>query len=382
MISAPSVLSALLFYTLALLAVCVVHKLCPSLLKYGGTFIFLLVAAVATLRLFLPLEIPSNYLIRSRNLLGGPVRLIRTYPTAANLVLVVWLAGGIRSAYKAVREFLGTKKTIDNYTFDDCEHVKEIAEQLSINYPIKVSQDVEMAYAAEIFSNTIFLPVLVLPDSEIGLILRHEAQHLRSHDFFIKLLFRLLLVVMWWNPIAHWFWHILDDLLELRCDAKLTAHMNAQEREEYRAMLEGLAKADAGEDLLSPLVVDELFVVTRKEFMDQRLDIIKKGTGEPPRIATIAAWCLAAVLFCASYLVIFQPEIDPPVNSFDEEPEVYYEENYDDQAIEDGTYEDFILKGSDGRYQLFVNYVFSRYLTEDEVNSENYCNYPAFEEEE
>lgn len=382
MISAPSVVSALFFYTLALLAVCVVHKLCPSLLKHGGAFIFLSMAAVATLRLFLPLEIPANHLIRSRNLLGGPVRLIRTYPAVANFLLVVWIGGGIRSAYKTVRELLDTKKTIDNYTPDDCEHAQEIAKRLSINYPVKVSRDVKMAYAAEIFSHTIFLPVLDLPESEIGLILRHEAQHLRSHDFIVKLLFRLLLVVMWWNPIAHWFWHILDDLLELRCDAKLTAHMSAQERDEYRAMLEGLAKVAAGDEMLSPLVVDELFVASREEFMDQRLKIIDEGTGEPPRIAIIAAWCLAVVLFCASYLVIFQPEIDPPAESFEQTSKIYYEENYDDQAIEDGAYEVLIFKESDGRYQLFVNYVFSGYLTEDEINSENYCNYPIFEEEE
>lgn len=382
MISAPSVLSALLFYTLALLAVCVVHKLFPSLLKYGGTFIFLSIAAVATLRLFLPLEIPSNYLIRSRNLLGGPVRLIRTYPAAADFLLVVWIGGGIRSAYKGVQEFLKSKKAIDHYTPGDCEHVKEIAKRLSINYPIKVSQDVKMAYAAEIFSNTIFLPVLDLPETEIGLILRHEAQHLRSHDFIVKLLFRLLLVVMWWNPIAHWFWHILDDLLELRCDAKLMAPMSAQERHEYRTMLDGLFKAAAGEEMLSSLVADELFVASRKEFMDQRLKIIDEGTGNPPRIAVIAAGCLAAVLFCASYLVIFQPVLDPPAEDFQDDSRTNYKENYDGYDLGGGTYNVFIVKDTDGRYRLFVNYIFKGYLTEDEVNSEEYRNYLIYEGDE
>ena len=70
----------------------------------------------------------------------------------------------------------------------------------------------------------------------------------------------------------------------------------------------------------------------------------------------------------------------PQPEYFEEEPEVYYDEGYIDQDIGDGTYDVFILKGSDGRYQLFVNYIFSGYLTEDEVNSDEYCAYRIFEE--
>lgn len=382
MISESSIISALFFYSLALLAVCVLHKFFPALLKHGGAFIFLSMAAVATLRLILPIEIPSNHLIRSWNLLGGPVRLIRTYPEAVNVLLLIWIVGGIWFARRDVRELLRADKTVRSYKRDDCELVKEIAERLSIRDPIVVSQDVGVPYAAGIFNHTIYLPLLELPEEEIGFILRHEAQHIRNHDSIIKFLFRLLLLVMWWNPIAHWFWHILDDLLELRCDAKLTAHMSDQERAEYKEMLEGLEEVLTGKERLSPLVVDELFTVSRKKFMDQRLEIIGKNTGEPPRAATIAAWCLAVVAFCASYLIIFQPAGAPPMNNFEEEPEVYYHENYDDHDLSEGAYDIFILKNSDGRYQLFVNYVFTKYLSEDEVKSDEYCNYRIFEEEE
>ena len=243
-----------------------------------------------------------------------------------------------------------------------------------------VSQDVGVPYVAGILRHTIYLPILDLPEKEIGFILRHEAQHIRNHDSTIKCLFRFLRVTMWWNPPARWFWNMLDNLLELRCDAKLTAHMSDQERAEYAAMLRGLAEVLEGRERLSPLVVDELFAVSKAEFMDQRLDIIEKGTGKPSKAAAAAVLCASVILFCASYLVIFQPAGAPPIESFEDTQKIHYEEDYDDRGIEDGEFDVLIVKGSDGRYQLFANYIFRGYLTEDEVNSDDYCNYRIFEE--
>lgn len=40
----------------------------------------------------------------------------------------------------------------------------------------------------------------------------------------------------------------------------------------------------------------------------------------------------------------------------------------------------FILKDADGKYQLIIDYEFSRYLTEAEVASEQYQNIYIFEE--
>ena len=114
MISESSIVCALVFFTIALLVPCALHKLFPSLLKHGGAFIFLSMAAVATLRLILLVEIPANHLIRSWSFLGGLVRLIRTYPEVVRLIVgllvAIWAVIGIWLVRKDVRELVRARK--------------------------------------------------------------------------------------------------------------------------------------------------------------------------------------------------------------------------------------------------------------------------------
>lgn len=381
MISMSSIISALFFYTVALLVICVLRTFAPQLIGRGGTFILLLATVFATLRLILPLEIPVSRLVRSWTLLGTPLRILSTYPNIKSALVAVWVIVGLLiiiwdffTIYRAI-------KTSRGYTpvEDDC--VKKLVAQNSIAYPVVVTRDVDTPCVVGFVKPTIYLPVPDLSEHEVAIVLSHEVQHARGRDALLKLCFRGLLVVMWWNPFAHWFWFSLDDLLELRCDAKLTEHMSAWERYEYGQVLSRMAAKAVKKKRRSLLVVDELFTVGRNEFIKQRVRIILDGTGRPPRRASIAACCAFAFLFCMSYLVVFQPALAPAETDFQDSKKAYYEEAYDDHDIGDGPYDVVILKGSDGRYQLFVNYIFKGYLTEDEVNSDEYCHYRIFEEE-
>ena len=85
-------------------------------------------------------------------------------------------------------------------------------------------------------------------------------------------------------------------------------------------------------------------------------------------------------VFLASYLVIFQPGLSPSAEEFQSDARALYRDGYDGPDVKDAPYDIFIFKGLDGRYQLFVNYEFSRYLTEEEVASEQYQNVYIFEE--
>lgn len=86
------------------------------------------------------------------------------------------------------------------------------------------------------------------------------------------------------------------------------------------------------------------------------------------------------VVFLASYLVIIQPGLSPEVQDFDNDIRASYSEDYDDPTNGDGKSNAFILKDADGKYQLIIDYEFSRYLTEAEVASEQYQNIYIFEE--
>ena len=330
MISMSSIISALFFYTVALFMVCLLRTFAPQLIGRGGTFILLLATVFATLRLILPLEIPMSRLVRSWTLLGTPLRILSTYPDIKSALVAAWVIVGLLIATWDGITIHRTLKASRGYTpaEDDC--VKDLVAQNSIPYPVVVTRDVDTPCVVGFFNRTIYLPVSDLSEHEVAIVLSHEVQHARGRDSVLKLCFRVLLVIMWWNPFAHWFWFNLDDLLELRCDAKLTEHMSAWERYEYGQVLSHMAAKAVKKKRRSPLVVDELFTVGRNEFIKQRVRIILDGTGRPPRYASIAACCAFAVLFCASYLVVFQPALAPQAEYFEEEPEVYYDDSYID----------------------------------------------------
>lgn len=372
MISGFSVLSALVIYSIALAAVCLMRRK-TKFLKKGGTSALLLASAFATVRLLLPFEVPATYLVRSWALLGVPLKFFRTYPTVTQFLVVVWAVGGVVVTGKDIIDLYRARKQCRDYTIVENELVQEIAKRRSVTCPVLVSPDVEIPYVAGIFRCNIYVPALELPEKELEFIVAHEGQHVRSHDAMTKLFFGIMSAVMWWNPIAHWFRREIDALLELRCDAKVTKGMDEMGRCEYADMLKNMAKRVVSGRRMPVLALDESMAVGRPNLLDQRIRVLAERGDKPPRRMNIVVqFVMLAAVFCLSYLVVFQSAITPATKSFEDEPEVYYQESGDGPIFGGDFGSTFIVKTSDGRYQLCINYEFSRYLTEDEVVSDQY----------
>lgn len=378
-ISSFSVFNALLVYSIMLGAICLMCKWTDFLEKGGGPVLWV-ASIVAVLRMVLPFEIPLTHEIRFWNLLGAPQRFFRTYPIVVQVLLVVWAVG---AAVFIIRDFwmlhLAYKKC-SSYTTKKSEHVQEIAARVGINCPVVLSPDVEIPYVMGIFRYTIYLPYSELSERDTELILRHEAQHIKSHDVWIRLGFGILSEFVWWNFLARPFQNAVDKILELRCDANVTKGMTEEEKSEYLTMLLRISDrvVDRKEGLA--LAMNEFGVVEKKKTtMHQRfrvIDAVRKGRSS--RYVRPIATCLVLILFFASYLVIFQAAVAPSVDSFNEESEVYYDENYDGSEMRD-TNSMFILKGADGRHWLCINYTFSKYLSEEELGSDEYKDLCIFE---
>lgn len=370
MISGFSVLSALIFYSAALLVICMM-RWHTGFLENGGTSVLLLASTFAAFRLLLPFEMPVTFAIQSWNLLGVPLKFFRTYPVVTRFLLVGWAIGAVVVMGRDVADLYRAHVQCRDYTIVENELVQEIAKRRSITCPVVVSPDVEVPYVAGIFRYNIYVPAVELPEKDFEFILAHEAQHIRSHDALIKLFFGLMSVVMWWNPIAHWSRREIDALLELRCDARVTKGMSVEERCAYAKMLKDMAKRVVAGRRMPVLALDESMAVGRPNLLRQRLQVITSRKNKPLRLMSIVV--LAAV-FCLSYLVVAQSAIAPSEKSFVDESEVYYKEDYSGSTFGEGRGpgSTFIMKDADGRYQLCINYEFSRYLTEDEVVSDQY----------
>ena len=372
MISGFSVISAAFLYSCMLLLISMLRHITPFL-KRGGVSALLLLSGAATLRLVLPFEIPVAFTFQSWNILGGLQIFLRAHTTAARAFLAAWVIGAVIVVGWNAFDLYRARKRCRSYAVVESELVQEIARRNSISCPVVVSPDVEVPYVAGFFHHTIYLPVLDIQENRLELILRHEAQHIRHHDALLKLLFAGVMTAMWWNPVVYLFWGEFDTLLELRCDAKVTAGMSDEERFEYVEALKDMANLIVKGRRAPALALDESSAVGRKgKRLLQRVSVLLAGTGKPPRSLRHGAQFLVLVLFCASYLVVFQAAGFAPAENFQNDSRTSYDENYDGLDIEDGIYSTLIFQGADGRYQLFINYEFSRYLTEDEIASDTY----------
>ena len=380
MISGSSLLNTLFLYTATLFAIWLLRKW-TGFLKNGGVAVLLLMSAFATVRLILPFEIPITHAFRSWDLLGAALRFFLDHPDLTQFLLTAWAVGAVVFVGLNVFILWHSYRQCRKYTVVESESVQELARRMSIPCPVVVSPDVPIPYVMGFFRHTIYLPVLDFSEESIGFILAHEAQHIRTHDALIKLFFGLVTVVMWWNPAAHLFRGTIDALLEFRCDAKVTEGMDEEKRYAYVNMLKDLAKRLVPGSRGPVLALNESLAVGRESVLTQRGKVILRGNANPPRPVHMMVQFVLLVLFCASYLIIWQPAIAPHTEELQNDSNHNYLENYDDAVGGEEANNVFIIRGADGRYQLFVNYKFVRFLSEGEVASDEYQQLLLFFEE-
>lgn len=380
MISWSSMFSALGFFTIVMSVICVLRHF-SVFVRGRGASVMLLAAGLATMRLLLPFEIPITYAVRSWNLFGVPQRYLHAHPEVQRTLLVAWAVGAV--VFEAVNLLViyCACSRCRKYAVADSEAVQRVVRRLGVKHPVLVSPSAHTAYVAGVFRYVICLPDRKLSEREVELILAHELQHIRTHDAQIKFFYSLLAAAFWWNLVVHWFRFELNRLLELRCDEKVKAGMNEHEQLEYTAMLLKMApKRGKPSKRLVGVAFSGFRIKGKGGATEQRLRVLMARENKCLRRVGIVAQYAVVVLFFVSYLVIFQPAVVPSAEKFEEESGVYYYENYAGSEIEDGIVSTFIIKGSDGRYQLCVNYTFSRYLSEDEIASEKYQDLRIVEE--
>lgn len=379
MFSASSVFNAVAAYTLMAGAVCAMRRR-PVFLKTDGVSVLLLLSAIAAVRLLMPIEIPVTATIPLWNLLGAPQRFINDHPFLTQFLSVVWAVGAVLVTGRDILVLYFAHKRCRAFRRVESRQVQEIADRLGLSCPVVVSPDVEAPFVAGFVRPVVYFPSGELRGRYIELILAHEQQHIRSHDALIKLFFGIVSALLWWNPVAHMFRKEINVLLEMRCDAKVTKGMSEDERTEYLDMLTEMTKRAAQGRRAGAMVLDESSAAGRKTVMEQRFTVMGLKMNLAKRLLGVLFRLVIVAVFVGSYLVIFQPASLPLPEEFEEAPGVTYHEKYDGPAGEDEINLTFIVKGSDGRYQLFVNCEFSRYLSDREVFSEEYQHLFIFEE--
>ena len=377
MISAFSVLNALAVCFVVVCALVILNRRSPYLSRCSVSILLLMSAAVIV-RVFLPIEIPFNHIVACPwNFLGPFARLFSTRPDVVGAMVVVWIIGAVVMLGLEARRYHATCVERRSYLVLKDERVQKIAKDLDPKLRVLSTPDVGGPFVVGVVHPTIYLPGDRMSDKAIEYALAHEKQHIQNHDAWIKLGFVFVQAVLWWIIPIHLFRRDLDDFLELRCDTKVMDGLSAEEKLAYMESL-----TDAARDALefeAAMSAHRSMEAKDKCSLGRRLAFLETYAEKPRRLRPVSAVVVVAV-FLASYLVIFQPGLSPSAEQLQDEPEIYYKEGYDGPGVQDAPYDAFIFKGSDGRYQLFINYEFSRYLTEEEIASGQYQNVHIFEE--
>ena len=242
-ITVYSVASSRIFFNIALIAAFVMRRSNVLLAKQTTSFL-LFTILLGVIRLLIPIDSGRCYIIRSTHVLPAVRHFLNRSLfgplTFASLLLTIWIVGTMAFLFWSLIIQVRFVRASRNYQSIDRPDLVDIAGEFGCNYGILVSPSISRPYVSGLFRPIIYLPDIDLPEEQWRIILRHEVQHIRSHDEWKKLFFLAIQAFFWWNPLAHISRAEIDTLIELQCDAKVTAGMSAEEVDAYLETLKSL----------------------------------------------------------------------------------------------------------------------------------------------
>lgn len=228
-----------------------------------------------------------------------------------------------------------------------------------------VSPDVQVPMVAGLFKARIYMPELTLTDEEARLVILHEYQHFRSNDTLVKAFYLALEALFWRNPAVHKFKDRLDQLLELRCDARITKKLNVEGKTAYLTSILSVIKQINGycpkEQALALPLVD----TTVDSRVVQRFKLVLSDEKQSRKSQVVAIAALILV-FLLSYMVIVQPASFP-------------NENDPDTGVFISPENSYILVSDDGSMKLYVDGEYFWAVDDVMIKDELHSDLPTYE---
>lgn len=375
-ITVYSVVISVVFFNIALIAAFLMRRSNTFLAGHTVSFLLLMVL-LGIIRLLTPIDFDRAYVVRSYQVIPAIEDLINRpiaeSCTLGSLLLLFWLFGTV---IFLVRDIVAQTRFIRasrSYPPVDRPDLIDLAGEFGSNFSILVSPSVSRPFMAGLFRPVIYLPDIELPEEQWKIILCHEAQHIRSHDGWKKLFFLLIQALFWWNPLAHISRAEIDTLIELQCDAKVTAGMRAEEVDAYLETLKSLANQTLKRSApigASALIWNQKQLVVRFEALQNA------GCGKKHHPQAIAYLLLVSV-FVLSYFILVQPVRMPDeTDLIDGVPANVEFGPIDYSAISDGPY----IRIENGEYHLFYGDADIGVLDESNLSIEPFNTFPILED--
>lgn len=374
-ITVYSVVISVVFFNVALIATFLMRRSNTFLARHTVSFLLFMVV-LGIIRLLTPIDFDSAYVVRSyqvipaiEDFINRPI--VGRY-TFGSLLLLLWLAGTVAFLVRDIVTQIHFVRTSRSYPPSDRRDLIDLAGEYGSNFGLLVSSSISRPYTAGLFRPTIYLPDIELPEESWRTILRHEVQHIHSHDEAKKLFFLAIQALFWWNPLAHISRKEIDTILELQCDAKVTAGMSKEEVDAYLELLKTLKERKV--DLRIPVGVS-MMVWDHKE-LKARFAALRDAGFSSKRSPHFIVYALLLALFTLSYFVIIQPI------GFPKEEEYLADVSESDNAYmlpyTAEASNEYILH-TNGEYLYFIDDQYICSIDEEKLSDEAFCSIPILE---
>lgn len=183
---------------------------------------------------------------------------------------------------------------------------KEIIEKVKPELSPKI-KIVELNYLSEPIITGFFHPKIVLPSEclesiYLPFVLKHEIEHYKHHDIWIKTLLEVLCIIMWWNPLIHLLNRHMSNILEFHDDLIINKKLTKKERIKYSECLLEIAKDKNTKKLSFSLGFQHI----PKSFFERRiLSIINYNSRSSKKY--ILGYLTVSFIFIISLCTVIEP---------------------------------------------------------------------------
>lgn len=312
------------------------------------------------LRLLLPVEFPFTINVILPNILSQIVATVRhSYFSLAGIDVSlwtifegIWLIGALIGVFLLIRSYQKTKTYLFKYGTDVSDHekyasiMKQICSEKGKRNRFHI---IELPTVSSPLIYGITTPYILLPadntfmDKDLYFVLSHEAAHYFHHDLILKFMFKIIMVIYWWNPLCILLNQQVNTLLEMRVDDGLTRHDPAIIASYLDCILRLMKSPAAPAAPMSSQLRNASI-----SFYDKDTSIVQKrfqilvhiDNPGKKRLQNLALIAAIVIMYAASYLFIFEASCSP--------------DEIDSSIIELTDENCFFIQNPDGSYDLYI----------------------------
>lgn len=344
-----------------------------DILYEGMRFTFGVIVLIL-LRMMIPLNFPFTITIPFAKVFPGISNVLYynigdSRVEVFHVLIIIWLTGAVIQMLRVVNGNREYKRFLAPFKVKDISEYPEIMEMLrEYNLPDLPVYIVPASVSPELFGarhTALVLPEDILSHKEeLKFSCRHELEHYKSHDLWLKMFVDLALCIQWFNPLVYILQKELILAFEMANDRKVMHGCTEKQRMEYalgiirvsRTLKNGSVKQRG----LSFARVEDNNTKQRIMFL-QSPDY---GKTKRKGISIFLRYVLVIAMLVVSFVYV---------------PEGYYSENIEDSgAVKVHEENSFLVKCEEG-YKWYTDGIYM--YTFAEIH-EGFDELPIFEEEE